>query len=102
MIVNRPKVKEISESLFEVLKHTVKFQTKQGRVIVLCSCQNHQKFCNESPICFHKRLVLEHIMLKPIKQRVDQLINGLEDFKDWDFKGYRFWEDLHSIKDLMK
>jgi len=70
------KVKEISPTLFEIpeLGHTVKIQKKPGRTLWLCSCQNHQKFCNENGWCFDKQLVLKHIILKKPKEKVDQLI----------------------------
>jgi len=72
--MKKPKVKEISPTLFEVLGYSVKLQTKKGRTLLLCSCTNHTKFCNENPFCYHKQLVLEYINLKGIREEIDRLI----------------------------
>ena len=76
--MNKPKVKEISETLFEVLNHSVKLQKRKGRTLLLCSCINHTKFCLENPFCYHKQLVLEYINLKPIKNKINKLIKFYE------------------------
>lgn len=73
--MNKPKVKQISETLFEVLNHSVKIQTKKGRKLLLCSCTNHTKFCNENPFCYHKQLVLEYINTKEIREKINKLID---------------------------
>ena len=65
--MNKPKVIQISETLFEVLNYSVKLQKRRGRTLLLCSCQNHAKFCLENPFCLHKQLVLEYINTKEIK-----------------------------------
>ena len=73
--MNKPKVTEISRTLFEVLGHSVKIQTRSGRKLLLCDCLNHTKFCLENPFCIHKQLVLEYIFKLPIKEKLDKLIN---------------------------
>ena len=75
--MNKPKVKEISPTLFEVLNNSVKIQTKKGRQILLCSCTNSSRFADNN-FCFHKRLVLEHLNLKPIKDKINKLIKFYE------------------------
>ncbi len=72
--MNKPKVTQISETLFEVLNHSVKLQKRKGRTLLLCSCINHTKFCLENPFCFHKQRVIEYINLKEIKDKIDKLI----------------------------
>ena len=72
--MNKPKVKQISETLFEVLGHSVKIQIRKGRKLLLCSCQNHTKFCNENPFCFHKELVIEFISTKKLREELNKLI----------------------------
>jgi len=72
--MNKPKVTEVSPTLFKVLSHSVKIQTKKGRKIIICDCINDTRFCNESPICFHKQLVLEYIFTKKLRERLDKLI----------------------------
>lgn len=73
--MNKPKVKEISRTLFEVNGHSVKIQTRRGRKLLLCDCINHTKFCLENPFCWHKELVAEHISKKTTKKELDKLID---------------------------
>ena len=80
--MNKPKVTQISETLFEVLKYSVKLQTKKGRTLLLCSCINHTKFCLENPFCYHKQLVIEYINLKEIKEKINKLIEFYEGQKE--------------------
>jgi len=67
--MNKPKVTEISSTLFEVLNYSVKIQTKKGRVLLLCSCQNSSYFANNN-FCYHKQLVIEHINTREIKSKI--------------------------------
>ena len=76
--MSKPKVKQISETLFEVLNHSVKIQTKRGRKLLLCSCLNHTKFCNENPFCYHKQLVIQYLNMKDIREKITSLIEFYE------------------------
>ena len=78
--MNKPKVTQISPTLFEVLGHSVKIQTRSGRQLLLCDCTNHTKFCLENPFCYHKQLVLESIFTKKIKEKLDKLIPVYENW----------------------
>ncbi len=80
--MNKPKVTQISETLFEVLNHSVKLQKRKGRTLLLCSCINHTKFCLENPFCYHKQLVLEYINTKEIKEKINKLIEFYEGQKE--------------------
>ncbi len=80
--MNKPKVTQISETLFEVLNHSVKLQKRKGRTLLLCSCTNHTKFCLENPFCFHKQLVIEYINLKEIRSKINKLIKFYEGQKE--------------------
>ncbi len=80
--MNKPKVIQISPTLFEVLNHSVKLQKRKGRTLLLCTCTNHTKFCLENPFCFHKQLVIEYINLKDIKSKVNKLIEFYEGQKE--------------------
>ncbi len=80
--MNKPKVKEISPTLFEVLNHSVKLQKRKGRTLLLCTCTNHTKFCLENPFCYHKQLVIEYINLKEIKSKINKLIEFYEGQKE--------------------
>ena len=82
--MNKPKVTEISSTLFEVNGYSVKIQTKPGRRLLLCSCMNHTKFCNENPFCYHKERVLEYIFTKQIREKIDNLIPIYENWVKCD------------------
>jgi len=77
----KEEIKEISETLFEVGSYSVKIQTKQGRRILLCNCQNHTRFCIENAYCSHKEKVLRYIALKPIKSKIEHLKDEYDTFK---------------------
>ncbi len=77
--MNKPKVTETSPTLFEVLGHSVKIQTKKGRKLIICDCDNASYF-GHNQFCWHKELVVEHILKKPIKKRLNKLI---EVYENW-------------------
>lgn len=98
-----PVVTELSPTLFQVLGHSVKLQTRRGRLLLLCSCKNHQTFVLENPFCYHKQLVIQHLNTKQAKQKVNELIKEYEGYKrinsvvTCDF----FLDDLNKIKELL-
>jgi len=101
--MNKPKVEQISETLFEVLGYSVKLQTRHGRTLLLCDCTNHTKFCKENPFCYHKQLVLEYINLKPIKKALQEMINY------WELqvgiktpKAEQFLDELNKLKKIIE
>ena len=100
--MQKPKVKQISETLFEVLGYSVKLQTRRGRTLLLCSCQNHSRFCNENPFCYHKQLVLEYIHLKKIREEINKLIEFYELQKGIKskFDAEVFLNDLLNLKQI--
>jgi len=77
--MDKPKVKEISRTLFEVLGHSVKIQTKRGRKLIICDCDNASYF-GHNQFCYHKDLVIEHLHTKKIKEKLDKLIPV---YKNW-------------------
>jgi len=95
------KVKEISPTLFEIpeLGHTVKIQKKPGRTLWLCSCQNHQKFCNENGWCFDKQLVSEYLTKKPIIKEFNKLIEKYKSFSgiNAEFKAEVLLDELNTF-----
>ena len=102
----KPKVIEISKTLFEIpeLKHSVKIQTKQGRTLLICSCTNDTKFCNESPFCYHKQIVTQYLALKPINEKLDKLINTYSGFANIKakFDAEVFLGELKKLKRLIE
>lgn len=100
--MNEPKVKEISETLFEVLSYSVKIQTKQGRKILLCSCQNSSRFANNN-LCYHKQLVLNHINKKKIRKQINELITFYEAQREIKakFDADVFLYDLNNLKNSL-
>ncbi|HDK41893.1 MAG TPA: hypothetical protein ENG87_00825 [Candidatus Pacearchaeota archaeon] len=79
--MNKPKVKEISPTLFKVLNHSVKLQKRKGRLLLLCSCTNSSYFANNN-FCYHKQLVFEYINLKDIRSKINKLIEFYEGQKE--------------------
>ena len=75
------KIKQISPTLFEVDKHSVKIQTKKGRVLIICDCFNDTKFCIESPICVHKLAVIIYLADNNFNEKIDKIIDDFERFK---------------------
>ena len=104
--MNKPKVKQISETLFEIpeLNNSVKLQKKRGRTLLICSCQNHTRFCNENPWCYHKQLVVEYIINKPILVRLNKLINSYKGFEGivGKINTTMILDDLKNLKNLIK
>ena len=79
--MNKPKVKQISETLFEVLGYSVKLQKRRGRLLLLCSCTNSSYFANNN-FCYHKQLVFKYLNLKEIKDKINKLIKFYEGQKE--------------------
>ena len=76
------RVNKISETLFEVMGYSVKIQIKKGRKLLLCSCQNHARFCNENPFCYHKELVIRYLATENLSRRLDELLNEYKSYLD--------------------
>jgi hypothetical protein len=79
-LVKEKKVKQISETLFEVEEHKVKIQKKKGRTLLICDCYNDTKFCIESPFCVHKLAVINFLCDNTFYKELDKLI---ELYKGW-------------------
>lgn len=101
-LVKRNKVKQISETLFEVENHSVKFQKKKGRILLICDCVNHTRFCNQSPICKHKISVIIYLNDLNFNKRIDKLINEYKNYKELNLPVSvdLFINDLTTIKML--
>jgi len=96
--MNKPKVTEISPTLFEVLNHSVKLQKRRGRLLLLCSCTNSSYFANNN-FCYHKQLVFEYLNLKEIKDKINKLIKFYEGQKEinMDVKPDMILNDLNKL-----
>lgn len=75
------KIKQISPTLFEVDKHSVKIQTKKGRQLIICDCFNDTKFCIESPMCVHKLSVILYIADNNFNEKINKIIDDFKRFK---------------------
>jgi len=62
-IGNNPK-----NQLYQVNDYIVRIYTKIGRQLISCSCQNHSRFCNENPLCKHKKTAIIWEYLKSKNQ----------------------------------
>lgn len=65
-----------SETNIDVESENVKKVIKKGRSLILCSCQNHSRFCNSPAMCRHKLFFL----LFPLFEHYDKKIKELIDF----------------------
>jgi len=65
-----------SENNMDVDKENVQLQVKKGRTLLLCSCSNDTKFCNESPICRHKQFFI----IFPLLNHLFRKLNSLKSF----------------------
>jgi len=70
------KYNVISERMIEVELENVHKVVKKGRSLILCSCQNHSKFCGSPAMCRHKLFFL----LFPSFEHYDKKIKELIDF----------------------
>ncbi len=70
------KYNVISERMIEVENETVQKVVKKGRSLILCSCQNHSRFCNSPAMCRHKLF----FYLFPLFEHYDKKIKELIDF----------------------
>ena len=79
------RFERISERNINVDSHNVFLQTKRGRSILLCDCQNSTEFADTN-ICRHKLLFLLLPYLEKLNKRLKQLelfytLTSLEDTK---------------------
>ena len=95
-------IRKISDTLFEVDNHSVKIQKKKGRTLLICSCQNHARFCNEPTICYHKESVLKEIFTGKIREKINILIKEYSTYNNNNLKcsNEMFIEDLIKLKRL--
>jgi len=99
------KYEIISDRNMDVESENVQKVVKKGRSLILCSCQNHSKFCNSPAMCRHKLFFLlfplfEHYD-KKIKEFIDflKLNKNLPEKDRLDFDGIIMQlEDLRRIK----
>lgn len=96
------KVKQITPTIFEVMNHSVKIQTKKGRCLLICSCHNDTRFCLESPICSHKLAVIIYLVNKNLNKNIDKLISDYTKYKDCDLVPSvdLFLSELNNLKNI--
>lgn len=75
-IYKHKKYEIISDRNMDVESENIQKVIKKGRSLILCSCQNHSRFCNSPAMCRHKLFFL----LFPLFQHYDNKIKALIDF----------------------
>jgi len=100
-LIKHNKVKQISETLFEVEGHSIKIQKKSGATLLICDCINHTLNCNSPAFCFHKFAVISYLTNKDFLQRLDKLISDYEGYEKNKLKVSQecFINDLKDIKE---
>ena len=99
-LYTQKRYKVISDRMIEVDSNDVILQVRSGRTLLLCSCSNDTKFCNESPMCRHKLFFIYYPLLQLLENKVDNLIN---DYKGFDFNRLKVdakvvLDDLEKLK----
>ena len=97
--------KVISESMMEVESHNVMEQTKKGRKLILCDCENNSTFANLN-LCRHSRFFI----LFPFLEKFFTKLEILEDeYKAGESLSKtdkekelcsQIWNDLKSLEGL--
>lgn len=101
-LVKTNQVEAISDTLFKVGSHSVKIQRKPGRTLMICDCQNHTTFCNESPLCSHKIAVIVYMSDLQFNKRITKLIDEYENYLNLKLPVSieTMIQDLKDIKNL--
>ncbi len=76
-IFREKRYKIISDRMITVDSHTVKEQTKKGRKILTCDCDNSSTFAHIN-MCRHKLFYLYLPLLELFEKKVKRLINYYE------------------------
>jgi len=99
-LIKHNRIKQISETLFEVEGHSVKIQKKMGATLILCDCLNHTLNCNSPAFCSHKFSVIAYLTNRDFLQRLDKLISDYEGFEKNKLKVSQecFINDLKDIR----
>jgi hypothetical protein len=98
--IKHNKVKQISETLFEVEGHSVKIQKKSGRSLILCDCENASFFA-DNQLCVHKISMIAYLINKDVLKGLDKLISDYEGYEKNKLKVSQecFINDLKDIRD---
>lgn len=80
-LIKEGQIKQISPTLFEVLEHSVKIQTKKGRTLLICSCFNSGLFGHDN-FCLHKCSVLVYLINNNFLGRINKLIEEYKTYKE--------------------
>ena len=104
-IFREKRYKIISDRMITVDSHTVKEQTKKGRKILTCDCDNSSTFAHIN-MCRHKLFYLYLPLLELWNKRIDILIEYYSANKDISkdegqkrLSGF-FCSDLEELKRL--
>ena len=95
----------ISDRMMDVESKNVHKVVKKGRSLILCSCQNHARFCDSPAMCRHKLFFLLFPLFEHYDKKIEELINILKINKTLseknrlDFNGIiMLLEDMRRIK----
>ena len=98
--------KVISEDNMDVEKQNVQRVIKKGRTLILCSCCNDTKFCNEQPVCRHKTFFILFPFLEKFFTKLEILQDEYkvgESLSKTDKEKElcsQIWNDLKSLEGL--
>jgi len=72
------KVDKVSENFWEVADEEVRKIIMPGRTTFSCTCENHVRFCNDHPICYHIMAAILFESDAGFYTKVNQLIREYE------------------------
>jgi hypothetical protein len=91
-IYKQKRFKVNSEKNMDIDSHNVFIQVKKGRELLICDCCNDTKFCNESPMCRHKKFFIAYPVIKIL---LDNLNNKKE-----NIKSLKYSKDKDKVLDI--
>ena len=80
-LVRCNRIKQITDSLFEVGDYKVGLLKKKGRSIMTCTCFNSTIFCVEG-ICSHKISVLIYLSDNNFHKKIDKIISDYKRYNE--------------------
>lgn len=98
-IVKHKEINKIGDKIWEVRNHSVILNSKKGRKVLICDCENSGRF-NHDNLCYHKLAVILFEADNEFYKKVDKLISDYKQVQD--IKGminpYCMINDLENLR----
>ena len=80
-LLKHNQIQQVSQNIFKLPDHEIQIQTKKGRMLLLCSCDN-ASFFGHNQICVGKLAVINFIFNRDFHRQLDTLIKLYESWRD--------------------